>query len=107
MPAWIHAPQPITPGRSPNTPLSGERNESECPGPINSGLFSAFLERADVLGYFVGHDHVNTYCGNYYGVQLGYAPGTGFGAYGLAGLREGLRDRPDGKPPAHCSPDAP
>ncbi|MBO1267140.1 metallophosphoesterase family protein [Arthrobacter sp. PO-11] len=65
--------------------IVGERNEDECPGPINSGLFSAFLERGDVLGYFVGHDHVNTYVGNYYGVQLGYAPGTGFGAYGLSG----------------------
>lgn len=65
--------------------IVGERNEDECPGPINSGLFSAFLERGDVKGYFVGHDHVNTYVGNYYGVQLGYAPGTGFGAYGLSG----------------------
>ncbi len=65
--------------------IVGERNEDECPGPINSGLFNAFLERGDVKGYFVGHDHVNTYVGNYYGVQLGYAPGTGFGAYGLSG----------------------
>lgn len=65
--------------------IVGERNEDECPGPFNSGLFNAFLERGDVLGYFVGHDHVNTYVGNYYGVQLGYAPGTGFGAYGLSG----------------------
>jgi hypothetical protein len=55
------------------------------PGPFNSGLFNAFLERGDVRGYFVGHDHVNTYVGNYYGVELGYAPGTGFGAYGLPG----------------------
>ena len=65
--------------------IVGERNEDECPGPVNSGLFNAFLERGDVAGYFVGHDHVNTYVGNYYGVQLGYAPGTGFGAYGLPG----------------------
>ncbi len=65
--------------------IVGERNEDECPGPFNSGLFNAFLERGDVKGYFVGHDHVNTYVGNYFGVQLGYAPGTGFGAYGLSG----------------------
>lgn len=65
--------------------IAGERNEDECPGPFNSGLFNAFLERGDVRGYFVGHDHVNTYVGNYYGVELGYAPGTGFGAYGLPG----------------------
>lgn len=65
--------------------IVGERNEDECPGPFNSGLFSAFLERGDVRGYFVGHDHVNTYVGNYYGVELGYGPGSGFGAYGLPG----------------------
>ena len=65
--------------------IVGERNEDECPGPFNSGMYNAILERGDVKGVFVGHDHVNDYVGNYYGVLLGYAPGTGFGAYGLAG----------------------
>ncbi|MGY4718778.1 metallophosphoesterase family protein [Naumannella cuiyingiana] len=65
--------------------IVGERNEDECPGPFNSGLFSAILERGDVDGVFVGHDHVNSYLGNYYGVRLGYSPGTGFGTYGLSG----------------------
>ncbi|MFE6994583.1 metallophosphoesterase family protein [Microbacterium sp. NPDC057659] len=65
--------------------IVGERNEDECPGPINSGMYNAILERGDVKGVFVGHDHVNDYCGDYYGVLLGYAPGTGFGAYGLDG----------------------
>lgn len=65
--------------------IVGERNESECPGPINSGMFSAILHRGDVKGVFCGHDHVNTYSGNYYGVQLGYAGNTGFGTYGLSG----------------------
>lgn len=65
--------------------IVGERNEDECPGPFNSGMFNAILERGDVKGVFVGHDHVNDYMGDYYGVMLGYAPGTGFGAYGLAG----------------------
>lgn len=65
--------------------IVGERNEEECPGPINSGMFSAILERGDVKGVFCGHDHVNTYSGNYYGVMLGYCGSTGFGAYGLEG----------------------
>ncbi|WP_257346706.1 metallophosphoesterase family protein [Pseudalkalibacillus decolorationis] len=65
--------------------IVGERNEDECPGPINGGLFSAMLERGDVKGVFCGHDHVNTYCGNYYGIMLGYAGNTGFGTYGLSG----------------------
>ncbi|MGJ7923078.1 metallophosphoesterase family protein [Neobacillus sp. LXY-4] len=65
--------------------ITGERNEEECPGPINSGMFSAMLERGDVKGVFCGHDHVNTYVGNYYGILLGYSGSTGFGTYGLPG----------------------
>lgn len=65
--------------------IVGERNEDECPGPFNSGLFSAILDRGDVRGVFCGHDHVNTYVGDYYGVMLGYAGNTGFGTYGLSG----------------------
>lgn len=67
--------------------IVGERNEVESPGPINSGLFSAILDRGDVKGVFCGHDHVNTYVGNYYGVLLGYAGNTGFGTYGLEGAQ--------------------
>ncbi|MEW6520948.1 MAG: metallophosphoesterase family protein [Thermodesulfobacteriota bacterium] len=63
----------------------GEKNESVCPGPFNSGLYTAMLERGDVRGVFVGHDHVNDYVGNYYGIYLGYAANTGFGTYGLDG----------------------
>jgi hypothetical protein len=63
----------------------GERNEEECTGPMNGGLFAAMLERGDVRGVYVGHDHTNTYDGDYYGIRLGYAPGTGFGTYGLDG----------------------
>jgi len=66
----------------------GERNEDECPGPFNSGLFSALLERGDVKGVFVGHDHINNYLGNYFGIVLGYAASAGFGTYGLPGAEK-------------------
>ena len=72
-------------GLSPQHHVVGERNEDECPGPFNSGLFSAMLERGDVKGVFVGHDHVNNYVGNYFGIVLGYSANTGFGTYGLGG----------------------
>ncbi|PYI55967.1 phosphoesterase [Paenibacillus flagellatus] len=65
--------------------ITGERNEDECPGPFNSGMFAAMLERGDVKGVFCGHDHVNTYAGNYFGILLGYAGSVGFGTYGLPG----------------------
>ena len=41
--------------------VSGVREEDECPGYLNSGLFSAFVECGDVHGVFCGHDHVNDY----------------------------------------------
>ncbi|MFZ2445271.1 MAG: metallophosphoesterase family protein [Syntrophobacteraceae bacterium] len=68
-----------------NHDVTGERNEDECPGPFNSGMFAALLERKDVRGVFVGHDHVNDYVGNYFGIMLGYSASTGFGTYGLGG----------------------
>jgi 3',5'-cyclic AMP phosphodiesterase CpdA len=63
--------------------LEGYRFEDECPGPFNSGLLAALQERGDVKGVFVGHDHVNNYTGNYFGIRLGYSANTGFGTYGL------------------------
>ncbi len=65
--------------------ITGERNEREYTAQFNPGLFHAALERGDVKGVFCGHDHVNTYVGDYFGIQLGYGPGTGFGTYGLEG----------------------
>ena len=41
--------------------VSGVREEAECPGELNTGLFSAFAECGDVHGVFAGHDHVNDY----------------------------------------------
>jgi 3',5'-cyclic AMP phosphodiesterase CpdA len=72
-------------GLVPQHGVVGERNEDECPGPFNSGLFAAALERGDVKGIFVGHDHVNDYAGNYFGIQLGYSANSGFATYGLGG----------------------
>ncbi|WP_432523088.1 metallophosphoesterase family protein [Kineococcus sp. SYSU DK006] len=65
--------------------IVGERNEREYTAQFNPGLFLAALERGDVKGIFCGHDHVNTYVADYFGIQLGYGPGTGFGTYGLEG----------------------
>lgn len=68
--------------------IVGEKNEDVYVGAWNSGLFAAMQERGDVRGAYVGHDHVNTYKGNYFGVELGYGPGTGYGAYGLSGAEQ-------------------
>ncbi len=65
--------------------IVGERNEDVYTGLFNSGLVLSVLERGDIKGIFCGHDHVNTYVGNYYGVLLGYSGNAGFGTYGLGG----------------------
>ncbi len=70
---------------APQHGVVGERNEDESPGPLNSGLFSVLLDRGDVKGVFVGHDHNNDYVGNYFGIYLGYSANAGFGTYGLGG----------------------
>jgi hypothetical protein len=62
-----------------------ERNECVCTGPFDSGLFAAALERGDIMGMFVGHDHINSYVGNFHGILLGYGASAGFGPYGFGG----------------------
>jgi 3',5'-cyclic AMP phosphodiesterase CpdA len=73
------------PGPPPPHGVTGERHEDECTGAFNSGLFAAALGRGDVLGVFCGHDHVNDYQGDHFGIRLGYAASAGFAPYGLGG----------------------
>jgi hypothetical protein len=40
-------------------------------------MFAAMLEKGDVMGMFVGHDHVNDYIFNYYGIALTYGRFSG------------------------------
>ena len=49
---------------------NGEKRESIGASPINSGLFSAMLERGDVKAVVTGHDHMNDYMLNYCGIKL-------------------------------------
>ena len=42
------------------------------PSLINSGLFSAIIERDDIKALFFGHDHANTFSGEYCGITMGY-----------------------------------
>ena len=57
--------------------MIGTRKETACSPEINTGLFAAMLEVGDVLGVFVGHDHVNDYAVSWKGVMLCYGRFTG------------------------------
>lgn len=55
----------------------GVRYEAECPPYINTGMYAAMLQEGDVLGTFVGHDHVNDYLVDYHGIALAYGCWSG------------------------------
>ncbi|WP_270090005.1 metallophosphoesterase family protein [Sphingobacterium sp. SYP-B4668] len=50
----------------------GVRYEGEASPIVNSGMFVAMATAGDVVGTFVGHDHVNDYLVDYLGVGLAY-----------------------------------
>lgn len=56
----------------------------------NSGEIDAFLEKGEVLGLFVGHDHNNSFVADYKGISLCYTQGAGFNVYG-PGYDRGVR----------------
>jgi hypothetical protein len=61
-----------------------------CPA-LNSGFFAALHQAGDVIGTFVGHDHVNDFMGSLHGIRLCYGRATGYNTYGREGFRRGAR----------------
>jgi 3',5'-cyclic AMP phosphodiesterase CpdA len=57
--------------------MTGVQLEKVCSPEINSGMFTAMFEKGDIMGTFVGHDHVNDYIFNYYGIALAYGRWSG------------------------------
>jgi len=64
----------------------GEKQETICSASVNSGLFTSLVEAGDVKVTFVGHDHVNDYCGSLLGIQLCYGGGIGYHTYGYVNV---------------------
>ena len=77
--AFFHIPLPEynEAARDEEAKLIGTRREKACAPVVNSGLFTAMLECGDVMGVFVGHDHVNDYAVEWKGVMLCYGRFTG------------------------------
>jgi 3',5'-cyclic AMP phosphodiesterase CpdA len=69
----------------------GEKHEDVCAPKINTGFFAALHEVGEVIGTFVGHDHINDFWGNLHGVRLCYGRGSGYGGYGKDGFLCGAR----------------
>lgn len=77
--AFFHIPLPEYHEAYTNEKYSpvGLRLEDECSPKINSGMFAAMLGCGDVMGMFVGHDHVNDYVAYLHGIALAYGRFTG------------------------------
>ena len=75
----------------PNNSRKGDfMGESPAAPYKNSGEIDAFLEKKEMLGVYVGHDHNNSFVANYKGIDLGYTQGAGFNVYG-PGYKRGVR----------------
>lgn len=70
----------------------GEKQEGVCSPSLNSGLFSSFLEKKDVIGVFAGHDHNNDYLVDLDGhILLAYGRKTGYPSAYNETLNRGVR----------------
>jgi hypothetical protein len=89
--AFFHIPLPEYDEVWRTRPCRGERHEPVCGPSVNSGLFAAFVEAGDVMGTFVGHDHVNDFEGELLGIRLCYGRASGYSPYGRDGFERGAR----------------
>lgn len=70
----------------------GEKQEGVCAPNVNTGLLSAFIEKRDVIGVFVGHDHNNDYMVDWDGnIALAYGRKTGYPSAYDEALSRGVR----------------
>jgi 3',5'-cyclic AMP phosphodiesterase CpdA len=89
--AFLHIPLPEYDEVWDLHPCCGVKYEPVCCPRINTGLFAALHEVGDVLGTFVGHDHINDYVGDLHGIRLCYGRGSGYNTYGREGFPRGAR----------------
>lgn len=82
--AYFHIPLPEFASFD-STNYTGVRQEGISSASVNSGFFTTLVAAGDVKAVFTGHDHVNDFCGELTGIQLCYAGGFGYHAYGKAG----------------------
>jgi hypothetical protein len=69
----------------------GIKGEAVCCPLVNTGMFAALHEAAEVLGVFVGHDHLNDFIGELYGIRLAFGRVSGYSGYGDHAFVRGAR----------------
>jgi hypothetical protein len=48
---------------------------------VNSGVLTSLLKMGDVKSVFIGHDHLNVFCGNIKCIWFCYGGGFGYPEY--------------------------
>ncbi|KAL8223061.1 hypothetical protein R6Q57_020460 [Mikania cordata] len=82
--AFFHIPIPeIRTG--PFREIFGEYREHVACSIVNSNVLDTLVAMGDVKAVFVGHDHLNDFCGNLNGIWFCYGGGFGYHGYGRAG----------------------
>lgn len=89
--AFLHIPLPEYNEVWDRHPCVGVKYEPICSPRVNTGFFAALHEAGDVTGVFVGHDHINDFSGELYGIRLSYGRGTGYNTYGCEEMARGAR----------------
>lgn len=69
----------------------GEKREGIGCARVNSGFYAAMQEVGHSKGVFVGHDHLNDFVGELYGITLGYGRATGYNTYSQDDYLKGAR----------------
>ncbi|KAK1611852.1 hypothetical protein QYE76_035525 [Lolium multiflorum] len=67
------------------TDFKGQYQEGVACSLVNSGALGTLVSMGDVKGVFLGHDHLNDFCGDLNGIQFCYGGGFGYHAYGRSG----------------------
>lgn len=71
--------------------FKGKFQEGVACSRVNSGVLRSLVSMGDVKAVFIGHDHLNDFCGNLDGIHFCYGGGFGYHAYGRAGWHRRAR----------------
>ena len=72
----------------PEVNFKGMNKEGFATGPVNSHMLDTMVQRGDMTGFYVGHDHINNSSGIWKGIELGFAGALTtdmYGSYNAAG----------------------
>lgn len=74
---FFHIPLPEFQNIAEDKNTVGIKKEGISSASINSGLFASMVEKKDIMGLFVGHDHDNDYIGMDHEIALAFGQVTG------------------------------